>query len=76
MSGSMITITAFDGGKFEAYMTIPAEGSGPRLDIASGNIWNQSVSSRYGSKLCRRRICGSCPRFILADAAWGKSQLR
>ena len=31
MSGSMITITAFDGGKFEAYMTIPAEGSGPGL---------------------------------------------
>ena len=31
MSGSMIKISASDGGQFEAYMTIPAEGSGPGL---------------------------------------------
>ncbi len=31
MSGSMITITAADGGQFDAYMTRPAGGSGPGL---------------------------------------------
>ena len=54
MSGSMITITAADGGQFEAYFAKPAQGSGPGLvllqEIFGINPYLRSMADKFAEE--------------------------
>jgi len=54
MTGSMITLTASDGGQFDAYLTIPASGSGPGLvllqEIFGINPFLRSMAEQFADE--------------------------
>jgi len=54
MSGQTIQVTAYDGGKFAAYLAKPAQGSGPGLvllqEIFGINGYMKSMADRYAEE--------------------------
>ena len=54
MTGSFITVTAADGGKFQAYLATPAKGSGPGIvllqEIFGVNHHIQAVADYYAEE--------------------------
>ena len=69
--GSFIDITAADGGRFKAYMAVPASGSGPGIvlcqEIFGINAYVREVADSMPRKAmsCWRRTCsGACSRGV------------
>ena len=54
MTGSMITVTAADGGRFQAYLATPAKGSGPGIvllqEIFGVNHHIKAVADYYAEE--------------------------